>query len=235
MLIQILSFLNFLDNLINIYFWPSWVFLAARALLGCGEWGLLTSVASPAVEQGLQGADLQQLWLRPESPGSAVVAHGPCCSTACGIFPDQGLDLRLPHWPAGSLPLSRQGSRLSFIPLFELHLQGLSSQLISHVTKSFATPWVVAHQASLSMGFPRQECWGCRPLLQEVFLTQGSNHISHVSCIAGGFLTTEPPGKFIKYSHLKTPITLFHLLLPLFFSAQIFTVVTVFHRTDFLM
>ena len=24
---------------------------------------------------------------------------------------------------------------------------------------SFATPWAVAHQAPLSMGFPRQECW----------------------------------------------------------------------------
>ena len=23
----------------------------------------------------------------------------------------------------------------------------------------FATPWIVAHQAPLSMGFSRQECW----------------------------------------------------------------------------
>ena len=23
----------------------------------------------------------------------------------------------------------------------------------------FVTPWTVAHQAALSMGFPRQECW----------------------------------------------------------------------------
>ena len=26
------------------------------------------------------------------------------------------------------------------------------------VSDSFATPWTAAHQASLSMGFPRQEC-----------------------------------------------------------------------------
>ena len=40
----------------------------------------------------------------------------------------------------------------------------------------FATPWTVAHQAPLFMEFPRQECWsGCQPLLQAIFLTQGSN------------------------------------------------------------
>ena len=29
----------------------------------------------------------------------------------------------------------------------------------SVVSDSFATPWIVAHQAPLSMGFPRQEYW----------------------------------------------------------------------------
>ena len=32
------------------------------------------------------------------------------CSSACGIFPDQGLNPCLLHWPADSLPLSHQGS-----------------------------------------------------------------------------------------------------------------------------
>ena len=33
--------------------------------------------------------------------------------------------------------------------------------LFSHsvVSDSFATPWTTAHQAPLSMGFPRQEYW----------------------------------------------------------------------------
>ena len=40
----------------------------------------------------------------------------------------------------------------------------------------FVNPWTVAHQAPLSVGFPRQEYWsGCYFLLQEIFLTQGSN------------------------------------------------------------
>ena len=38
------------------------------------------------------------------------------------------------------------------------------------------TPWTVAHQAPLSMGFPRQEYGvGCHFLLQEIFLTQELN------------------------------------------------------------
>ena len=35
---------------------------------------------------------------------------------------------------------------------------------------------------------------GCEFLLQRIFLTQGSNHISCVSCTVGGFFTTEPLG-----------------------------------------
>ena len=42
--------------------------------------------------------------------GSVVVVHGLSCSEACGIFPDQGLNLCLLHWQGGPLPLSQQGS-----------------------------------------------------------------------------------------------------------------------------
>ena len=41
---------------------------------------------------------------------SLAVTHGLRCSTACGIFLDQGLNLCLLHWQADSLPLSHQGS-----------------------------------------------------------------------------------------------------------------------------
>ena len=42
---------------------------------------------------------------------------------------------------------------------------------------TFVTPWTVACQASLSMGFPRQEYWSGLPFffLQRIFLTQGLN------------------------------------------------------------
>ena len=40
----------------------------------------------------------------------------------------------------------------------------------------FATQWTTAHQAPLSMAFPRQEYWrGCSFFLQEIFPTQGWN------------------------------------------------------------
>ena len=42
--------------------------------------------------------------------GSVVVAHGPSCSAACGIFTDQGLNPCPLHWQADSQPLSHQGS-----------------------------------------------------------------------------------------------------------------------------
>ena len=41
---------------------------------------------------------------------SIVVMHGLICFAACGIFPDQELNLRLLHWQADSLPLSHQRS-----------------------------------------------------------------------------------------------------------------------------
>ena len=42
--------------------------------------------------------------------GSAVVAHGPSCSAACGIFPDQVSNPCPLHRQADSQPLRHQGS-----------------------------------------------------------------------------------------------------------------------------
>ena len=42
--------------------------------------------------------------------GSVVVAHGPSCSAACGILPDQGSNPCALHWQADSQPLRHQGS-----------------------------------------------------------------------------------------------------------------------------
>ena len=42
--------------------------------------------------------------------GSATAAHGPSCSVACGILPDQGSNPRPLHWQADSQPLRHQGS-----------------------------------------------------------------------------------------------------------------------------
>ena len=47
--------------------------------------------------------------------GSVVVAHGPSCSAACGIFPDQGSNPCPLHWQADSQPLRHQGSPWFFL------------------------------------------------------------------------------------------------------------------------
>ena len=42
--------------------------------------------------------------------GSVIADHGPSCSAACGIFPDQGLNPCPLNWQADSQPLRHQGS-----------------------------------------------------------------------------------------------------------------------------
>ena len=53
-----------------------------------------------------------------------------------------------------------------------------------------ATPWMVARQASLSVGLSRQEHWsGCHFLLQGIFPNQGSNPYLMPPALAGRFFT----------------------------------------------
>ena len=59
--------------------------------------------------------EVHGLW----SAGSAVVAHGLSCRTACGSLPDQGLNLSSLHWQGDFHPLGHQGSPLSNIPSVE--------------------------------------------------------------------------------------------------------------------
>ena len=57
----------------------------------------------------------------------------------------------------------------------------------------FATPWTVAHQAPLFVGFPRQEYWGGLSFPSPGDLPDP--RIEPVSPIlAGGFFTTESLG-----------------------------------------
>ena len=90
-----------------IYFWLCWVFVSA--------WGLSLVVASGGRSSSrCAGLSLSRpLLLRSTGSrrtGSVVVAHGPGCSAACGIFPDQGSNPCPLHWQADSQPLRHQGS-----------------------------------------------------------------------------------------------------------------------------
>ena len=61
----------------------------------------------------------------------------------------------------------------------------------------FVTSWTTARQSPLSMGFFRQERWSGLPFPPPGdFPDPGIKPVSPVSpALAGGFFTTEPPGK----------------------------------------
>ena len=98
-------FFNFIY--LFIYLWLCWVFVSVRGL---------SLVAASGGHSSSRCAGLSLPWpllLRSTGTrraGSAIVAHGPSCSAACGIFPDQGSNLYLLHWQANSQPLRHQGS-----------------------------------------------------------------------------------------------------------------------------
>ena len=90
--------------------------------------------------------------------GSVVAAHGPSCSVACGIFPDQGLNPCPLHWQADSQPLRHQGSPLSVLLTTSLFLpQGLgtshSFSLVHSFRRSLNTWLLLIIQISDQMSF----------------------------------------------------------------------------------
>ena len=69
--------------------------------------------------------------------------------------------------------------------------------LVAKSCPILATPWTVAHQALLSMGFPRQEYWSELPFPSPGDLPDpGIKPMSLASpALAGGLFTTSQPGK----------------------------------------
>ena len=90
-----------------IYLWLCWVFVSVRGL---------SLVAASGGHSSSRCADLslsRPLLLRSTGSrhaGSVIVAHGPSCSAACGILPDQGSNPCPLHWQAASQPLHHQGN-----------------------------------------------------------------------------------------------------------------------------
>ena len=105
--VSVLFFLN-----LFIYFWLCWVFISVQGLSLVAASGGHSSLW--CVSRSLS----RPLLLRSTGSrhaGSVVVAHGPCCSTACGIFPDQGSNPCPLHWQADSQPLCHQRSPVSVL------------------------------------------------------------------------------------------------------------------------
>ena len=65
---------------------------------------------------------------------------------------------------------------------------------VSHlVVSNFVTPWTIAHQARLSMGFPRQEYWSGLPFPPPGDLPDPEMKLVSPA-LAGRFFTTESWG-----------------------------------------
>ena len=96
----------FLNLFIYFYFWLCWVFVSVRELS-------LVVASGATLHHSVWASHCRGLSLRSTGSrraGSVVVAHGPSCSAACGIFPDQGSNPYPLHWQADSQPLHHQGS-----------------------------------------------------------------------------------------------------------------------------
>ena len=70
------------------------------------------------------------------------MAHGPSRSAACGILPDQGLNLCPLHWQADSQPLRHQGSPSTVILtilILPISDRGISLHLFVSSSVSFGS------------------------------------------------------------------------------------------------
>ena len=104
-------FKNFTFIDLFIYLWLCWVFISVRGL------SLVAASGGHSSSRCVGLSLLRPLLLRSTGSrraGSVVVAHRLSCSTACGIFPDQGSNPCPLHWQADSQPLRHQGSPIHF-------------------------------------------------------------------------------------------------------------------------
>ena len=99
--------------------------------------------------------------------------------------------LRSGSWAFGNRLWTRACESFKALLIWVRSIWNISILLLfSHsIMSNSLTPWIVAHQASLSMEFSRQKY---HFLLQGIFLTQDW---THVSFLAGRFFITKPPGK----------------------------------------
>ena len=70
----------------------------------------------------------------------------------------------------------------------------LKSDVVWSLYPTLVTPWTVAHQAPLSMGFSRQEYWSGLPCPSPGDIPNPGIKPGFPT-LAGGFFTSEPPGK----------------------------------------
>ena len=120
-----------------IYLWLSWVFVSGRGLsLVVASGGHSSSRCA-----GLSLSRPLLLWSTgSRRAGSVIVAHGPSCSTACGILPDQGLNPCPLHWQADSQPLCHQGSPCLLLYSYQYTIKYIKKFLFKLTEDEFPRP-----------------------------------------------------------------------------------------------
>ena len=174
------------------------LFIYWNALLGLGKKGSLCPEARDIINIGVPLKLLVMWILNPKSPREENVS-GVCLKSLCVCVYlykyvwSTWTILNLISFQSSLFPHGiGKGYYIMKFKFFDITFYHacLLTQLLSHVWL-FATPWTVAHQASLSIGFFLQ--WGCHFFLQGNLPDSGIKPVSHA--LAGGFFTTEPPGK----------------------------------------
>ena len=161
---------------------------------------MLVALSCPTLCDSMELTKLLCPW---DSPGKNTGVG--CYSILQGIFPTQGSNPGLLHCRQILCHLSYRGGpkihyfKVSFaLTYFHVSRDNIDKEILdlycflvllsikqplkwsevkslSHV-RLFVTPWTVAYQAALSMGFSRQEYWSGLPFPSPgIFPTQGSN------------------------------------------------------------
>ena len=180
-------------------------------LSSCGERVLLFVVV-----RGLLRVEASLLWSMGSrhASGSAVVVRQLSYSSTCGIFPNQGSNPCSLHWQADFQPLDHHSGkswihslgRDCFAPLLPPQLK-IDKNILKYNSQKycclvakqclhcFAAPWTVAHQAPLSMAFPRQEYWSGLPCPPPGDLSDPGIEPESLA-LASGFFTPQPVVKY---------------------------------------
>ena len=127
-------------------------------------------------------------WHTRGFPSGSVVKYLPANAGDTGSLPELGRS-------SGGGNYTQENIHMHTHTHTHTHTCVLTSQ--SSVVSNPAAPWIVAHQASLSIGFFRQEYWSGLPFPPPGDLPNpGIEFTSPVfPALAGGFFTTVPPGK----------------------------------------
>ena len=108
-----------------------------------------------------------------QSSGSVVVAHGLCCSVACGILPNQGSNPHPLHWQVDSQPLRHQGSSYFILKTIFFNVDPFLKSLLNLLQYCFCFMfWFFGLEACRILA-PQPGIEPTLPALEGVVLTTG--------------------------------------------------------------